>query len=88
MQTCVQEELARFDASVLQLPIVLVANKLDALEPAAAAAAMQELKAATTLPIMPVSAKEGLGLQRLKSALQMLVGGRGNSAEPSHQQLK
>jgi 50S ribosomal subunit-associated GTPase HflX len=83
-----QEELARFDASVLQLPMVLVANKLDALEPAAAAAAMQELKAATNLPIMPVSAKEGLGLQRLKSALQVLVGGRSNSAEPSHQQFK
>ncbi|KAF6260965.1 hypothetical protein COO60DRAFT_1637178 [Scenedesmus sp. NREL 46B-D3] len=80
-----QEELGRFDANVLQLPMVVVANKLDALAPAAAAAAIQELKTATTLPIMPVSAKEGLGLQRLKSALQLLVAGRGSS-EPSHLQ--
>lgn len=78
-----QEELAKFDASVLQLPMVVVANKLDAMAPAAAAAAMQQLKAVTTLPITPVSAKEGLGLQRLKSALQLLVGVRGNH---SHQQ--
>jgi 50S ribosomal subunit-associated GTPase HflX len=59
--------------------MVVIANKLDSIPAAAAAAAMQQLKAATTLPIMPVSAKEGLGLQRLKSALQLLVGGRGHS---------
>eukprot|EP00878_Enallax_costatus_P033968 GHUV01037564.1.p1 GENE.GHUV01037564.1~~GHUV01037564.1.p1 ORF type:complete len:138 (+),score=53.07 GHUV01037564.1:922-1335(+) len=68
-----QEELSRYDNTVMQMPMLVVANKLDALAPDAAAAALQQLKAATHLPILPVSAKQGAGLRRLKTALQLLV---------------
>lgn len=68
-----QEELAKYDVRVLKMPMLLVANKMDALGAAAAAEAMQQLKEATSLPIVPVSAKEGVGLQRLKDALHLLV---------------
>lgn len=70
---CVQEELQRFDANVLHLPIVVVANKVDLLSPAGAADALKRLKAATKLPIVPVSAKQKLGLSRLQHVLQLLV---------------
>lgn len=69
-----QEELQCYDAATLRLPRLVVANKLDALTPAAAAAALQQLKAATPLPIVPVSALQGAGLQRLKQALWLLAG--------------
>jgi 50S ribosomal subunit-associated GTPase HflX len=76
--TCcgLQEELHRFDARVLQLPVVVVANKVDLLSPADAAAALARLKQVTQLPIVPVSAKHELGLSRLQHVLQLLVAPR------------
>jgi 50S ribosomal subunit-associated GTPase HflX len=56
------------------MPCLVVANKLDALAPGDASAALAALKRATQLPIVPVSAKQGLGLQRLKGALEAVAG--------------
>jgi GTPase involved in cell partitioning and DNA repair len=69
-----QQELRLYDASTLSLPCVVVANKVDALSSAAAAARLERLKQATPLPIVPVSAKQRLGLQRLKHALEVVAG--------------
>ena len=69
-----QDELARYDASLATRPTLVIANKVDLLPPSAAAAALSALKAATQLPILPVSAQEGLGLDRLRGALRMLAG--------------
>lgn len=71
-----QEELTSYDPSILSMPMLVVANKLDALSADAGAAALKQLKSVTQLPIIPVSAEQGAGLQRLKSALQLLVKAR------------
>eukprot|EP00775_Hariotina_reticulata_P006305 gene6305-6540_t len=68
-----KEELQHFDARALHLPLVVVANKVDLLSPAGAADALKRLKEATNLPIVPVSAKQKLGLSRLQHVLQLLV---------------
>lgn len=54
--------------------MLVVANKVDAMTPADAAAALQRLKAATGLPIVPVSAQQHLGLVRLKQSLELIAG--------------
>lgn len=70
----VQEELRCYDAKTMSMPMLVVANKADVLSPEAAAAVLQRLKAATDLPIVPVSAQQHLGLVRLKQSLQFLAG--------------
>ncbi len=70
-----QDELCCYDAKTLSLPMLVVANKVDDLSVKAAAAALQRLKAATDLPIIPVSAQKQLGLHRLQQSLQLLAGG-------------
>ena len=51
----------------------MVANKVDALSPHIAAAALKRLKAATPMAIVPVSAKNQAGLGRLQEALHGVV---------------
>lgn len=74
----VQDELRCFDSKTMVMPMLIVANKVDALSPQQAAAVVQRLKAATSLPIIPVSAAKHLGLPRLKQSLQLLAGGAGD----------
>lgn len=73
--SCLQDELRFYDARMLSLPMLVVANKVDAMSAQAAAGALQRLKAATDLPILPVSAQKQLGLQRLRQSLELLAGG-------------
>lgn len=68
-----QDELLQYDKTVMQMPMLIVANKLDALSPDAAAVALQQLKALTGLPMVPISAKHGAGLHCLRTALQLLT---------------
>ncbi len=67
----VQNELQRYQPSLLFSPSLVVANKVDSCVDAAAALA--ELKQHTAHPIMPVSAAYNVGLQRLKEALRMMA---------------
>lgn len=69
-----QEELRLFDGALAALPALVVANKIDAL--ADPWAALGRLKAATGLPIVPVSAARGLGIARLRRALRMVAAAR------------
>lgn len=70
-----QDELRCYDAKMLSLPMLVVANKVDDMSVEGAAAALQKLKAATELPIVPVSAQQHLGLLRLRQSLQTIAGG-------------
>ena len=67
-----QAELAAHRHQLLQAPALVVATKTDALQDPAAALA--RLKAATPLPIVPVSSHARSGLERLKGALRQLAG--------------
>lgn len=71
-----QDELRCYDAKTLSQPMLIVANKVDAMSAQAASAALQRLKASTSLPIVPVSAQQHLGLSRLAHSLQLLAGGK------------
>lgn len=73
-----QAEVAAYDPALLQLPALVVANKMDAV--ADPARVLAELKAATPLPIIPVSAVQQAGLERLKEALLGLVGAKQTAA--------
>jgi GTPase involved in cell partitioning and DNA repair len=64
-----QSELEAYNPSLLKLPCLLVANKVDALPASVAAAALAHLKSVTQLPIVPVSAKNQAGLKLLQEAL-------------------
>ena len=66
-----QDELRRYQPELLESPSLVVANKVDSCEDAAAALA--ELKRHTPHPIVPVSAAHSVGLQRLKAALRMMA---------------
>ena len=55
---------------LLSRPCIVVANKVDACVDAGAA--LEALKAATLLPILPVSARQSAGLERLRNALRAL----------------
>jgi 50S ribosomal subunit-associated GTPase HflX len=50
---------------------VVVANKVDGLP--GAQEAIQELQRSTPLPVVPVSAQQGVGLDLLRAALQQLA---------------
>jgi 50S ribosomal subunit-associated GTPase HflX len=58
----------------MSMPMLVVANKVDAMSAGEAAQALQRLKLATNLPIVPVSAQQHLGLMRLKQSLELLAG--------------
>jgi GTPase involved in cell partitioning and DNA repair len=73
-----QAEVAAYDPALLQLPALVVANKMDAV--ANPAQVLAELKAATPLPIIPVSSVQQAGLERLKEALLALVGAKQSAA--------
>lgn len=63
----------------MSMPMLVVANKVDAMSAAEAAQALQHLKQATNLPIVPVSAQQHLGLLRLKQSLELLAGSSADS---------
>ena len=50
---------------------MVVANKVDSL--ADPQAAVQELQRSTPLPVVPVSAQQGIGMDLLRAALQQLA---------------
>lgn len=77
-----QDELRSFDPQAMSKPMLVVANKVDALSADAAAAALQRLKQATDLPIIPVSAQQHLGLVRLKQSLELVSGAAGVQQQP------
>lgn len=60
-----------YEGRLLQLPSVVVANKVDDLENPGQV--MEEMKRRTSMPIVPVSAMHGVGLDRLKAALRLLT---------------
>ena len=66
-----QDELRRYQPLLLQSPTIVVANKVDSCEDAAAVLA--QLKQHTAHPIVPVSAAHNVGIQRLKAALRMMA---------------
>lgn len=72
--TLLQDELRFYDAKTLSQPMLIVANKVDAMTASALSAALERLKASTSLPIVPVSAQQHLGLSRLAQSLQFLAG--------------
>lgn len=66
-----QEEVGLYQGRLLRLPSILVANKVDCVPDAAAV--LQQLKQRTNMPILPISAMRGAGLERLKAALRLLA---------------
>lgn len=70
-----QQELAFYKPQLLQAPSLVIANKLDCFDGDARQAqrVLEELKAHTALPIVPISAQQKAGVQRLKAALRMLL---------------
>lgn len=68
--TTLREELKQYNASLLDRPAVVVANKMDMPE---AAEHLAEFKRATRLKAIPVSAVSGEGLEELKSRLWKIV---------------
>lgn len=74
-----QDELRRYRGELLDAPALVVANKVDALaQPRRALAA---LKARTHLPIVPVSAQHGAGMEALKEAVRAVVMSAPGAAE-------
>jgi GTP-binding protein len=67
-----QVELRAYDAALLTLPALIALNKIDLAAPQEVAACEQEL-AKFGLPVVAVSASEGLGLDALKAALFALM---------------
>jgi GTPase involved in cell partitioning and DNA repair len=66
-----QAELGAYAEGLLQLPAVIVANKIDLLETPQARVA--ELKEATNIPVIAVSGLSGKGLSDLKLLLNGLL---------------
>jgi GTP-binding protein len=65
-----QRELAAYDASIVQRPSVVVANKCDL---PGAQEGLRKLRAATSLPVLPLSAKLTSGVGFLVESLRFLV---------------
>jgi GTPase len=67
-----QVELSAYDEALLSLPALIVLNKIDLAAPQEVAAYEQEL-AKSGLPVVAISASEGVGLDALKAALFALI---------------
>lgn len=67
-----QVELRAYDEALLSLPALIVLNKIDLAAPQEVAAYEQEL-ARSGLPVVAISASEGVGLDALKTALFALI---------------
>ena len=63
------EELRQFDARLAAKPMLVVASKIDVMQDRQRLETLQELCAARGLPLYPISAHSGAGLERLKLAL-------------------
>ncbi len=65
-----QKELALYTEALTKVPAVVIANKIDTLH--GTEDQLTELRAATSLPVVGVSALQGDGIQRLKRILREL----------------
>jgi 50S ribosomal subunit-associated GTPase HflX len=65
-----QKELALYTEVLTKVPAVVIANKIDIVH--GSQDQLMELRAATSLPVVAVSALQGDGIQRLKRILREL----------------
>lgn len=69
----VMEELSNFSEELTRKPMVLVANKLDVAQDPSRIEALAEVARIRNLPFFTISAVTGMGLEKLKRALEAQV---------------